>query len=58
MYTAHGTLKKTDYVQEYAPLVKRIAHHMMSRLPASVTGMTRITAPVACAASCQGTMLE
>lgn len=36
MYTAHGTLKKTDYVQEYAPLVKRIAHHMMSKLPASV----------------------
>ena len=36
MYTAHGTIRKTDYVQEYAPLVKRIAHHMMSKLPASV----------------------
>jgi len=36
MYTAHGTMKKTDYVQEYAPLVKRIAHHMMAKLPASV----------------------
>jgi RNA polymerase sigma factor for flagellar operon FliA len=36
MYTSTGTLRKPDYVKEYAPLVKRIAHHMMSKLPASV----------------------
>ena len=36
MYTSTGTLRKPDFVQEYAPLVKRIAHHMMSKLPASV----------------------
>lgn len=36
MYTATGTLNRENYVEQYAPLVKRIAHHMMSRLPASV----------------------
>lgn len=36
MCTAHFTIRRADYVQEYAPLVKRTAHHMMSRLPASV----------------------
>ena len=36
MYTSTGTLRKPDFVQEYAPLVKRIAHHIMSKLPASV----------------------
>ncbi|MBK8064527.1 MAG: RNA polymerase sigma factor FliA [Betaproteobacteria bacterium] len=36
MYTAAGTLRKNDSVQEYAPLVKRIAHHLMAKLPASV----------------------
>lgn len=27
---------KTSIVEQYAPLVKRIAHHMLARLPASV----------------------
>jgi len=36
MYTSTGTLRKPDSIKEYAPLVKRIAHHMMSKLPASV----------------------
>lgn len=36
MYNSTGTLGKPDLVREYAPLVKRIAHHMMSKLPASV----------------------
>jgi RNA polymerase sigma factor for flagellar operon FliA len=36
MYTAHGTHDTKHYLIEYAPLVKRIAHHMMARLPASV----------------------
>jgi len=36
MYTATGTLDKQDYLARYSPLVKRIAHHMMARLPSSV----------------------
>ncbi len=36
MYTATGTLDKQHYINKYSPLVKRIAHHMMARLPASV----------------------
>ena len=36
MYTATGTLDKKQHVAAFAPLVKRIAHHMMARLPASV----------------------
>ncbi len=36
MYTAQGTLEKERLVSQYAPLVKRIAYHLMARLPASV----------------------
>lgn len=36
MYTAAGQLEKEQLVQRFAPLVKRIAYHLMSRLPASV----------------------
>ncbi|MEI6732395.1 MAG: RNA polymerase sigma factor FliA [Comamonadaceae bacterium] len=36
MYTSAGTHDTKDYLTQYAPLVKRIAHHMMARLPASV----------------------
>lgn len=36
MYTAAGQLEKEQLVQRFAPLVKRIAFHLMSRLPASV----------------------
>lgn len=36
MYQASGTLDMQRCVQEYAPLVKRLAHHMLTRLPASV----------------------
>jgi RNA polymerase sigma factor for flagellar operon FliA len=36
MYTAHGVLDKQQLVIQYAPLVKRIAYHLMARLPASV----------------------
>ncbi len=35
MYVKTG-LEKNQYVVQYAPLVKRIAYHMMARLPASV----------------------
>jgi RNA polymerase sigma factor for flagellar operon FliA len=36
MYTASGLSDKEQCLKEYAPLVKRIAHHMMLRLPNSV----------------------
>lgn len=36
MYTASGLSDKEQCLKEYAPLVKRIAHHLMLRLPSSV----------------------
>ncbi|MCE1185477.1 MAG: RNA polymerase sigma factor FliA, partial [Rhodocyclales bacterium] len=36
MYTASGTLDKDQLVAQYAALVKRIAYHLMAKLPASV----------------------
>jgi RNA polymerase sigma factor for flagellar operon FliA len=35
-YTAAGTLDRDRCVTEHAPLVKRMAHHLLARLPASV----------------------
>ena len=37
MYTANGLGDKEQCLKEYAPLVKRIAHHLMARLPSSVS---------------------
>jgi len=36
MNTAVETVNKGQFVENFTPLVKRIAHHMMARLPASV----------------------
>jgi len=36
MYTAAGSLDRQHYVEQYSPLVKRIAHQMMVKLPPSV----------------------
>ena len=36
MYNSQGTLEKERLVDQYAPLVKRIAYHLMAKLPASV----------------------
>jgi len=36
MYTETGTIDKEQLMTEYTPLVKRIAYHMMAKLPASV----------------------
>jgi RNA polymerase sigma factor for flagellar operon FliA len=36
MYNAAGQLDKEQLVQRFAPLVKRIAYHLMARLPSSV----------------------
>ena len=36
MYNAQGVLDKEQFVSQYAPLVKRIAYHLMAKLPPSV----------------------
>ena len=36
MYNAAGQINKDHLVQRFAPLVKRIAYHLMARLPSSV----------------------
>jgi len=36
MYNAQGVLDKDQFVSQYAPLVKRIAFHLMAKLPPSV----------------------
>jgi RNA polymerase sigma factor FliA len=36
VYTAAGTFDKQASIVQYAPLVKRMAHHLAARLPASV----------------------
>jgi RNA polymerase sigma factor for flagellar operon FliA len=36
MYTAKGQLNRNDLIKQYQPLVRRLAHHMMAKLPANV----------------------
>ncbi len=36
MYTAKGQLDRSALIKQYQPLVKRLAHHMMAKLPPSV----------------------
>ncbi|RZS78724.1 RNA polymerase sigma factor FliA [Pigmentiphaga kullae] len=36
MYTREGTLARETNVEQYVPMVRRMAHHMVARLPASV----------------------
>ena len=36
MYTAKGTLDRDALIRQYQPLVRKLAHHMMAKLPASV----------------------
>jgi RNA polymerase sigma factor for flagellar operon FliA len=36
MYTAHGTLSKDAQLKQYAPMVKRLAHLLLAKLPANV----------------------
>ena len=36
MYTAQGTIKKDHQIDQYIPLVRRLAHHLIAKLPASV----------------------
>jgi RNA polymerase sigma factor FliA len=36
MYTAKGQLDRDALIRQYSPLVRRLAHHMMAKLPASI----------------------
>lgn len=36
MYTAQGTLSRDAQLQQYVPMVKRLAHHLLGKLPANV----------------------
>lgn len=36
MYTAKGQLERNALIRQYQPLVRRLAHHMMAKLPANV----------------------
>jgi RNA polymerase sigma factor for flagellar operon FliA len=36
VYTEKGTLPRPDYARQYAPLVRKLAHQMIARLPANV----------------------
>ncbi|MCX7962694.1 MAG: RNA polymerase sigma factor FliA [Burkholderiales bacterium] len=36
MYTQKGTLSRDEAVRRHAPLVRRMAHHLIARLPANV----------------------
>lgn len=36
MYTAKGHLNRNDMIKQYQPLVRRLAHHMVAKLPANI----------------------
>ncbi len=36
MYTSNGQLDRNAMIKQYQPLVRRLAHHMMAKLPANV----------------------
>jgi RNA polymerase sigma factor for flagellar operon FliA len=36
MYTSNGQLNRNAMIKQYQPLVRRLAHHMMAKLPANV----------------------
>jgi RNA polymerase sigma factor for flagellar operon FliA len=36
MYTAKGQLDRSALIKQYQPLVRRLAHHMMAKLPPSI----------------------
>jgi RNA polymerase sigma factor FliA len=65
MYTAKGTLNRDAQIRQYSPLVKRLAHHMIAKLPASVevddliqVGMIGLTEALARFEPSQGVQFE
>jgi RNA polymerase sigma factor for flagellar operon FliA len=65
VYTQRGMLDRQDYVRQYAPLVRRLAHQMVARLPANVelddmvqAGMMGLMDAVGRFEEAQGTQFE
>lgn len=65
MYTAKGTLNREDQLRKYSPLVRRLAHHMIAKLPPSVelddliqVGMIGLTEAIARYEPSQGVQFE
>ena len=65
MYTAKGTLNRDDQLRKYSPLVRRLAHHMIAKLPPSVelddliqVGMIGLTEAIARFEPTQGVQFE
>jgi RNA polymerase sigma factor for flagellar operon FliA len=65
MYTAKGTLQRDELLRRYAPLVRRLAHHMIAKLPPSVelddlvqVGMIGLTEAIARYEPSQGVQFE
>lgn len=65
MYTAKGTLNRDDQLKKYSPLVRRLAHHMIAKLPPSVevddliqVGMIGLTEAIARFEPSQGVQFE
>ena len=65
MYTAKGTLNRDDQLRQYTPLVRRLAHHMIAKLPPSVevddliqVGMIGLTEAISRFEPSQGVQFE
>ncbi|TNF62232.1 MAG: RNA polymerase sigma factor FliA [Burkholderiales bacterium] len=65
MYTAKGTLNRDEQLRKYSPLVRRLAHHMIAKLPPSVelddliqVGMIGLTEAIARYEPSQGVQFE
>jgi len=65
MYTAKGQLDRNALIRQYQPLVHRLAHHMMAKLPANVevddliqVGMIGLTEALTRYESTQGVQFE
>ncbi|PZO11371.1 MAG: RNA polymerase sigma factor FliA [Burkholderiales bacterium] len=65
MYTAKGTLNRDEQLRKYSPLVRRLAHHMIAKLPPSVelddliqVGMIGLTEAIARFEPTQGVQFE
>ena len=65
VYTRQGRADRNDWLRQYAPLVKRIAHHMLAKLPANVelddlvqAGMIGLVDAIQRYEECQGTQFE
>jgi len=65
MYTAKGTLNRDAQLRKYSPLVRRLAHHMIAKLPPSVelddliqVGMIGLTEAISRFEPSQGVQFE